>query len=182
MTKLNPYVVLGSGIALLSATIALTSAGPALAQSMKPLLVIVGNTAQEPVPVRDANAPANEQFQQEFCFPPSSSYCQNQGAGNGMTVPATTSTGRSVRRLVLEYASGTCFNGLEFMEVQLLTSAAGGPLVRHHLVPVPGSPGWTNIAQTTRLYADPGSQVRFSGTTNGLGACGLALSGHFVLD
>ena len=84
--------------------------------------------------------------------------------------------------MVVEYVSGTCFGGLQFFEAQVHSVVNGGDVVRHHVVPVPGEPGWLNIAQPVRIYADPGTLVRISGTTNGLGACGLAVSGHLVAN
>jgi hypothetical protein len=182
MTIVKKHIGLAAAIALLSLTLGFTTAGQAVAQSMKPLLVQVLSTPLAPVFVRDVDAPANQPLQLELCFPPSSDNCETEGVGNRFNVPETTSTGQTVQRLVIEYASGTCFGGLEFFEVQLLTTVGGEPLVRHHLVPVIGLDGWTNIAQTTRIYADPGTEVRISGTTNGLGACAFALSGHLVVD
>lgn len=176
---LKKYVVLAAGISLVSAAIIVTNASQAVAQ-MKPLLVELSTSLLQPLFVRNVNEPADEPFQTELCFPPSSSVCQSRGVGSSFTVPTTASSGLTVKRMVVEYVSGTCFGGLQYFEAQVLSTVNGGDLVRHHLVPVPGEPGWLNIAQPVRIYADPATTVRISGTTNGLGACSMAVSGHLV--
>jgi hypothetical protein len=131
--------------------------------------------------VRNIDAPTNEPIQAEVCFPPSSSFCQGQGVGSSITVPTTNAAGRAVERMTLEYVSGVCFNNLVFIEAQVLSTVGGAGPVRHHLIPVPGEPGWTHFAQPVRIYGDAGTIIRIGGTTNGEGACDFAFSGHLTL-
>ena len=176
---LKTYLLLAAGIGVVSSAMIVTNASQAAAQ-MKPLVVEVLSSALAPLFVRNVNEPADEPFQTELCFPPGSDFCQSHDVTSGFTVPTTTDSGQTVRRMVVEYVSGTCFGGLQYFEAQVHSVVNGGAGVRHHVVPVPGEPGWLNIAQQLRIYADPGSTVRISGTTNGLGACELAVSGHLV--
>ena len=192
------YIVTLVGVGLVAAGLSVTTGVPAVAQgALKPLAALIVNDVNNPVPVsvtgqltssltplfvRNVNEPADEPLQTELCFPPGSTHCTSQGVSSGFTVPTVASSGRPVRRMVVEYVSGTCFGGLQFFEAQVHSVVNGGDVVRHHVVPVPGEAGWLNIAQPVRIYADPGTLVRISGTTNGLGACGLAVSGHLVAN
>jgi|EndMetStandDraft_3_1072993.scaffolds.fasta_scaffold18230_2 hypothetical protein len=59
MNTRNTYLGALAGLIVVTATLALTDGGKAAAQSMKPLLVQIVNTVQEPVPVATVLPPAD---------------------------------------------------------------------------------------------------------------------------
>jgi len=89
-----------------------------------------------------------------------------------------------VRRLVIEYVSTYCqVFGVTVTSLSLITATDGWQAV-HHFIPIATSAEFTNSAQATRLYADPGSELRFSQGAGGFGSsvCHMALSGHLVVE
>jgi hypothetical protein len=179
MTPFKKYLAVAAGIGVLSLVLGLTNAAQVVAQGIKPLLVLVGNTDSNPVPVKDVGAQATEPFHRELCLTIGAGNCQ--GVSSFFAVPETTASGRPVRRLVIEYASGGAVPGLTVLEPQLKTTL-GGTLVRHHVVPVVLPQGWTGFAQQTRIYADPGTFVSFGGTFDGAGPFFTAVSGYLEVN
>jgi hypothetical protein len=180
MTQFKKYLVVAAGSVLVSLVLGLTNAGRVVADTMKPLLVQVVNTNSSPVPILDVGAQATEPFHTELCLiVGGSGNCQD--SPSFFNVPETTASGRAVRRLVIEYASGGAVPGLTVLEPQLKTTLAG-ELVRHHVVPVVLPQGWTGFAQQTRIYADPGTAVSFGGSFSGAGSFFTAVSGYLEVD
>ena len=172
MKSLKSYVILAAAFVLLSLTISVTDVTRLFAQGMKPATL-----------VRDVDAAALRPFQVELCT--------QQGAGacpmpDTLAVPVATSNGEPVRRLVIEYVSGECILiGTGGVSIFGLVTVVNGVSLLHRLVP--GTPSVefarTAAAQDTRLYADPGSEVRF--VTSVIGAsshCRMAISGHLVVE
>jgi hypothetical protein len=195
--------------ALTTACLAATSfAPPALAQGvLKPVEALIVNPANRPVPVtvlsvpavtgptsiRDVDHAARQPFQVSLCR----SYGSVNSCGStpaGITVSPN-------RRLVIEYVSGFCppsgsLLGQGQTFTAMLETTAGGTVASHVMHTVPGvsiGPEATvaalglngfNVAQLTRIYADPGSQVtadvEVSGLVNRSIVCRLTLSGHTV--
>jgi hypothetical protein len=53
----------------------------------------------------------------------------------------------------------------------------------HRLVPVAPAVGTRTVAaQDTRLYADPGTEIRFVVAVSTSNICTTAVSGHFVVE
>jgi hypothetical protein len=130
--------------------------------------VTVGNAETSPVLIRDVDHPANEPFSAATCS-------ENNSGGlpqpclpdlhRSFVVPTTVS-GKTVKRLVIEYISGHCEGTpgtyLLDLRVGVDVSLASGRI--HHLVPVllPNVNGAGNVyavAQQTRIYVDPGKDV-----------------------
>lgn len=148
--------------------------------------VTVGNSATNPVLVRDVDNPANDTFESYVCRA-EGSFLVNCPAGfDTVTIPTTTNSGAPAKMLVIDNVSGTCSAapGGEIINVQFDIPAGG---YAHYLVPVTTFSNGSEIdyafAQETRLYATPGQPVTV-GTARHVGSpdyiCYLQFTGHFV--
>jgi hypothetical protein len=136
--------------------------------------------------VRDADNPANEPFQSFVCFSEGSTFEQCPADDLSFTVPATTGSGKAVKRFVFEHLSGSCqsASGIAITMVQLIIPQGG---IGHVLVPVnvTAYPTLENdyaFSQQVRLYASPGQSVQMGiariGGPNDW--CFMSFSGYFV--
>jgi hypothetical protein len=146
----------------------------------------VGNSATNPVLVRDVDNPANDTFESYVCRA-GGSFVVNCPAGlDTVTIPTTTNSGAPAKMLVIDNVSGTCTAapGGEIINVQFDIPAGG---YAHFLVPITTFSDSSEIdyafAQETRLYATPGQPVTV-GTARHVGSpdyyCLLQFTGHFV--
>jgi len=155
-----------------------------------PLPVTVGNTADDPVLSRDVDDPANEPFEFSVCEG-SGSYAAYCPAGSeSYPVPATSyTTGKPVRRLVVEFVSGDCQAAATTYVVKfslIRTFSGGGYGHGHSFVPVNvGAPGGNSyvFSQLTRLYYNPGESVTAGVSRIGVDQrCVSTVSGYLVTN
>ena len=173
MKSLKSYLIVAAAFGLLSLTMSVIDVAHLFAQGMKPATL-----------VRDVDAAAVRPFQAELCLENGSATCSS--LPGSLAVPFATSSGEPVRRLVIEYVSGECLlvGSSGGVSIFGLVTAANGVSLLHRLVPVAPVVGSRTVAaQDTRIYADPGSEVRF--VTSVIGAnslCSMAVSGHLVVE
>lgn len=181
MTRTARFVLVSAGVVAVAVMLSLTNAGPALAQTFKPLMSMIINdsdhpvpvVAAQPLPVIDAGAAA-QPFQQFV-----------RSADSQVNVPEG-------KRLVIEFYSGTSSAPLtcQVRAMRIKTSLptdADGFQINHSLIPVltTTSPfnGYT-ISQPVRLYAGPSTTVIFSLLTTPQNDCAAdflgVVSGYFV--
>jgi hypothetical protein len=151
--------------------------------------VTVGNTADSPVLTRDVDAPAEEPFEASLCEGSGTlgAYCI---AGTDRSpIPATSpTTGKNVKRLVVEFVSGTCqaSTGTSLVNVELVRGLNGGGngLGYYFLPVIMANSGVDNyvFSQQTRLYFSPGeSLVAGVARVGPVGhVCLWAVSGYLV--
>ena len=160
MNRIGRFFAATASVAAVVLVLSATSAGPALAQTFKPLMAFIINDAANPVPVVDVGtpAPAAEPFQHQV-----SSFVQQSLS---LPVPAG-------KRLVIEFYSGTAATrvpcAMAAMRIETTVSAAE---LQHKLLTVPVQLGEVSefshytISQQVRLYSDPGTVVQFAASTN----------------
>jgi hypothetical protein len=151
--------------------------------------VTIGNPAANPVLTRDVDNPANEPFEFTLCWGSGTwgSYCP---AGSGTHLVPVTSylTSKTVKRLVVEYASAWCQAATDtsISAVYLARSFGDGHGIGHYFVPVTvAAPGTNNyvVAQQTRLYYNPGEGVAAGVARQGADQlCSWSVSGHLVTE
>ena len=176
MNRIVRFFALTATVGVVALVLSLAGAGPALAQTFKPVMSFITNDAGHPVPVVDVGtpAPAAEPFQHEV-----SSFVQ---ASLSLPVPEG-------KRLVIEFYSGTAATRVPctMAAMRIRTDVSEGSM-QHSLLAVPvaeGEPSEFNhytISQQVRLYADPGTSVQFAAAT--LPGCaadfGGVVSGFFI--
>jgi hypothetical protein len=169
MKSLKTCLILAAAAGLLSLTISATGAAHLSAQG-KPVTL-----------VRDVDTAALRAFQAQLCVEQGGPACAEP---NTLTVPAVTSTGEPVRRLVIEYVSGECLLiGSGSVSIFGITTVVNGVSMLHRLVPAPPASGSRTVAaQDTRLYADPGTEIRFVVSVSASNICTTAISGHLVVE
>ena len=123
-------------------------------------------------------------FQVRLCDENGIQGCETSGQADQFTVPVTSKDGKAVLRLVIDYVSGSCAMGLNGVATRLLIdTVADGTFGSHAFVPVATVSTEAVMAQATRLYADPGSTVRFVGVVlNDNSICRTTLSGHLAIQ
>jgi len=159
-------------------------------------LVEVANTPANPVPNADVNAPGEEPFQTQICLTtPTTDAC---GSTPGdFVVPATTSDGLSIKRLVIEQISASCsktgtitslqaYLSFQMNENQVNGSAFPG-IIYLPFTPTPGNLGAENPVSSiaVRAYADPGTTVteyqQWKATALPVSlTCNYTVAGHYV--
>lgn len=160
MTRAARFVLVSAGSVAVAVVLSLTSAGPALAQTFKPVMSMIVNdsahpvpvVAAEPLPVIDAGAAA-QPFQQLV-----------RGLDPHVIVP-------DGKQLVIEFYSGDVGSTpadcvVHAMNIQTSLSTDPDLPREHRLIPVlvatgPALNSYT-ISQQVRLYAGPGTTVTFS--------------------
>lgn len=156
--------------------------------------VTVENADTSPVPIRDVDHPANEPFSASLCTfnsVISGTSCESFYQDR-VTVP-TTSSGKTVKRLVIEFVSGICdiphpdtylFN----LSLLIGLGEAIPPSRNHYLVPVSvpnlsGGPKQYASTQQTRIYANPGQSVTIDWGVRGgdlRAVCHFTLEGSLI--
>jgi hypothetical protein len=173
VTNLGKAFLLAGGI--LGVTLGATfTTRSAVVQAMKPLLV------------RDFNAPAARPLQFELCTELNlGGFCAT--GADSFTVPESTASGEAITRFVIEYVSAECsvlpLTGL--VNALSLATTAAGITVDHYFLPTSDpSYGVIGIAQDTRLYADPGTEVDLSNGWASVSSaiCSMTISGHLVVE
>ena len=131
--------------------------------------VTVVNPTSSPVPTADVNEPALQPFQATL-FPHSGS---SNEAADKFTVPAG-------KRLVIEYCSSQPQDLSGVAAGMVLTTTAGGAFAQH--IVYINAVTTNQVNQTTRIYADPGSDVTaFAFNVNATSCAGfVTVSGHLV--
>ena len=150
------------------------------------VLTLVGGsvTTRSEQPDKKGDPAALRPFQKALCIENGISGC-GADLGHQFTVPIASSDGRAVVRLVVEYVSGGCALGLGGVQTGMrLQTVADGATVSHSFIPIATASGQSNVAQATRIYADPGSVLTFTvGVLNTPSSqCRMQLSGHFAVD
>jgi hypothetical protein len=174
------YLSVAVGLGLLLIVLSFTNAGPALAQTFKPVMSFIVNDSANPVPVtgtvivRDANAPELQPFRAlvRHGFP----------TANVQTLITTVPAGK---RLVIEHLSWTAFapTGEQVIFASLRLGQFGPSAMFLQLNPphISASSSFTlqDGSQSVRLYFDPGQEVwsSISAMSNN-GEIQLTVSGH----
>ena len=163
-------------------------AAPKTVHAVVSALVTVANTSANPVPNRDVDNSANFPFSSEVCIG-DANFCQ--GVTDQFTVPAATSSGVPVKRLIIESISGACDDtsgASNFIAgIALNTSApadsSNSSLEIAFLPAIQTEPGWAMFNGSVHFYASPGASVieGQSGIHSAFGGgCVAAVSGHLV--
>ena len=168
-----------------------TMIAPKVAHAVVATLVQVVNTPANPVPNADVNAPGEEPFQTILCQAAGTGTCFEP---NSFVVPATTSDGLSIKRVVVDYVSVRCEQsgvvGLAPILGTLMNenSVNGSVYAGTIYLPLTPSPGATSTdfvsSVAARAYADPGTAVG-AGIVGSVGpgssaACRFDIDGYFV--
>jgi hypothetical protein len=153
--------------------------------------VTVGNAETSPVLTRDVDRPSNEPFSPGICM-----FNDFDGVNpcesnlhSGFVVPSTTS-GKTVKRMVIEFVSGSCEMSrsdtfLLSLELGIDATLASGRT--HYLVPVSvpnvsGGPNFYAIAQQTRIFVNPGQTVSIGAGLRGASADQWDMVCHFQVE
>ena len=193
--RLRSYVVTAFGLGLLALVMTFSPTREALAEMTKPLLVhvvntsaepipvtgttnvsgpvIIGNSAESPVLVRDIGATAVRPFQLELC------------AGSTCTDPGDTFTVPSTERRVIEFVAGRCFGTAGAVLTSLILSTTVADVRAGYTLhgPQSGSAGFDAIsifARQVRIYADAGSTIVLAQGFASFGGmvCSASVSGY----
>lgn len=145
------------------------------------------NPAPGPLITEDTANPGYEPFSISLCI-----------ANNGpfvcsfpdpITVPSKTADNQPVTRLVIEHVSGECVvtgGTIAVLNMHTSSSYNGGDVGNHFPLSPNSSPagGWYVFAQSTRIYADPGTGVSidpdYPGATPNYW-CVASVNGYFVV-
>jgi hypothetical protein len=174
----NPVPVPVTGSTTVSGTIAATQSGSWT-------VGIGGNSASSPLFTRDADNPARRPFQAALC------QAIGLGATPGECAPSKPNnfTVPSDRRLVIEFVAGSCqtgpIGGTGLTGLSLNIENSVGGTFGGYSLPYSFVLGELDIAQQTRIYADPGTKVVLglggsAGSTPTFATCVLGLSGYTV--
>ena len=162
-------LLMGIGAVALAGTL-LTLVAPKAVHATVAALVDVANTPTNPVPNADVNAPGEEPLQTQLCLTsPTTDACGS--TPSGFVVPATTSDGLSIKRLVIEQIAASCsetgtvtsieaYLSFQMNENQVNGSAFPG-IIYFPFTPTPGNLGAAHPVSSlaVRAYADPGTTV-----------------------
>ena len=160
MNRIVRFLAVTASVGAVVLVLSFTSAGPALAQTFKPVMSLIVNDAAHPVPVVDvgAPAPAAEPFQHQV-----SSFVQESLS---LTVPAG-------KRLVIEFYSGAAGTRVPCaMAAMVIETNVSADSMQHKLLAVPVVLGQESdfnqytISQQVRLSAAPGTVVQFAASTS----------------
>jgi hypothetical protein len=159
MNRIVRFLAVTASVGAVVLLLSFTSAGPAVAQTFKPVMSFIVNDAAHPVPVVDVGTPAPaEVFQHQV-----SSFVP---ASLSLTVPEG-------KRLVLEFYSGAAGTGVPCaMAAMTIATNLAGESLQHKLLAVPVVLGQASdfnqytISQQVRLYAAPGTLVQFAASTS----------------
>lgn len=164
--------------------------------------VRVVNPVTSPALTRDVDRAAERPFSKLLCLTSISGACNASGdfpaLPSTFVVPGTTASGETVKRLVIEFVSGTCIGTGRATFVQLSSRPAGAfdnsdtgdnftsnrlPLAVAQFLQAAGVNGAQALAQSTRIYLDPGSTVSTSFDTTAAGGivCRPQLNGFLVV-
>ncbi len=157
-------------------------------------------TANSPLPVRAADN--RVPFTKLLCVPTGGGCAQILSSGfvtldGSFVVPDTTSSGKSVQQLVIEYVSGTCVGTARSTFVQLTGVPAGaleqadtGDNFSRNIVPLEvaqflqaaGVNGAQAFGQKTQIAYAPGTKIEitFDFVAAGVMSCKAQLNGYFV--
>jgi hypothetical protein len=170
-----------------------TVLAPKAAHALVSTLVQVVNTPANPVPNADVNAPGEEPFQTALCLAIPGGSCPSLPFN--FVVPATTSDGLTVKRLVIEEMNvvctitGTASHIQTYMPTLMNENQVNGEAhVANTYLPLsPSSPGNSSVLVSSlaaRAYADPGTTVEpYLFGDIGVGSsltCTYNVAGYFV--
>jgi hypothetical protein len=163
--------------------------------------VRVVNPANDPALTRDVDNPATRPFAKRLCLSTAPAAPCNTAVpalSDSFSVPATTSAGETVKRLVIEHVSGICIGSARTTEVDL-TAANGArtnpptgdnfsinvfPMAVAQFAGATGANSVQAFAQQARIYYDPGMTVTlsFDFAQGGVLNCRVQLNGYFVVQ
>ena len=188
MNVLRRIAIAVGGTTVVALVIAL--AAPKAAHAVLNAFVTIANTPANPVPNRDVDNSANFPFSSEVCIG-DANFCA--GVTDRFAVPAATSSGVPVKRLVIESISGACEDtsgGSNFIAGVTLNTPAPADssnsaldLEVVYLPAIQTEPGWAMFNGSVHFYASPGASVLQgqSGVHSAFGGgCLAAVSGHLV--
>ena len=172
------------------AALLLALVAPKAVHAIVSTLVTVANTSSNPVPARDVDNSANFPFSGQICVG-DPTFCQ--GVPEEFRVPAVTSTGINVKRLVVETTSGVCTDlvggtnliaGVGLSVYPPPTDNTGDFSNQVLLPAISTKPGFAVFGGPIRLYASPGATITQgeSGVTTQFakGGCFQWVTGYLV--
>jgi hypothetical protein len=185
--NLMKRVLMAAGATALAGVLALMVA-PKAARGVAAALVQVVNTSANPVPNVDVNAPGEEPLQAVLCLDSGNGECAANvtQAPRSFVVPTTTNDGLSVKRAVIENLSGTCGGSAQLSGILISTNGQENVVTSSFvgaLAPLtPQASGFTNFGLLTRLYADPGAEIRTQAYVNTVGdfGCFILVNGYLI--
>ncbi len=150
--------------------------------------VTVGNATTNPVPTRDVDNSANEPYEFYVCLSGGTlaSFCTSDPIH---LFPTQTLSGKTIKRFVSEYISGSCqtADDTHFLNAGVRHAFSGGGFGLAHTIPLvsmPGNPGTNFYAfgQQVKLYGNPGEGMAggFAYWGGGNYFCGYTIAGYFV--
>lgn len=152
MATLKKLLLVSAGTLVLGMALAVTPAGPVIADSMKPLLTRIINTPDDPVPVRDVDIAGRE---------PVALGQRLVGLDQEAHVLTTVPEGK---RLVIEMITVSASMGSHLSPSANLFTTSGGNGNQHQIAlnHVHTGDGVSRYQAThlVRLYADPAAQVK----------------------
>ncbi len=196
--KILQRFLMGFGTVLLLA-LSLQLVAPKAVHAVVSTLVTVANTAANPVVSRNVDNPATYPFSANLCINVNS-FC-DPSLSQVFVVPATTSTGVPVKRLVLQGASGDCqgdpatialLDGIQISSFapEDTINPPSGPYRFYQIASIIGTSPRTGdfpFSGQIFIYAAPGDTVHsdawFGSTTPfrpGAMTCSVFLTGYLV--
>jgi hypothetical protein len=194
--KIFKRFLMGIGTVVLLA-LSLQLVAPKAVHAVVSTLVTIANTPANPVPIRDVADPTNFPYSAELCAEANVGSC-DPSLSQAFVVPSVTSTGNTVKQLVIEYVSGSCTFDTTvplFLDGVYLVSAnpndtnnpSSPDQPTGQFVFVYGTshiPGDLPFASPVRMYVAPGARVGFGaayGTNSGNSSyCKGNLTGYLV--
>lgn len=141
----------------------------------------------------DVDDPAVQPFETNLCLDNASGVSCSQEATkigqpypSSFIVPTTTASNHPVRRLVVDYVSGVCFDA--FFAVALVTplsaNQVNGVTAAHNFFTGTVEGSQFVFSQTTAIYVDPGAAVNLfvNQWVASDGVCIMSVNGHLVTN
>jgi hypothetical protein len=190
MAHIKRYLLV-AGALLLAGIVALILT-PKAVHAVTAILVQVMNTPANPVPNRDVDRAADEPFAVTLCNGSTNFNCFFQEPSpepSSFVVPSTTTDGKTVQEVVIEYIDGQCnalpssVQGIYLYGGAFKNFVQGTAVNFPHFIPTVANTGtfpgvsWSTPAS---IYLDPGSTVSFLPSINGFFACSINLTGHIT--
>jgi hypothetical protein len=197
MTSAKRFLLIALSFAIALSVFAVFT--PRIAHAITATLVQVVNTSANPVPSADASL----KFEASVCsqsgtIAPATNSCAP--GKNVFVVPTTTTTGTPVKRLVIDYVSGTCSNfNNNALQLKTITIAGpptpdsvnGGSSFTYYVATGPGysyvndstwGPPIANFPETDYIFSQPTHITFNAGDTVSVGVLGFLPSRASAFD
>ncbi|MGB7023289.1 MAG: hypothetical protein WBD73_05770 [Candidatus Acidiferrales bacterium] len=181
--KFAKRLLMVAGAVALSGIVSVMVA-PKAVHAIVSTLVTVANTSANPVPVTEGKDLAYQPFVTSICKDSGDGSCATVASVFGLpstlpdsfTVPATDSSGNTVKALVITFVAGAC-QGSPALATTVPTNAVNGVSVAIDFLSESAA---TVINQATTIVADPGSTVGIFDQLTAGNACFLTVHGYLA--